>query len=264
MASLKNGQGKRTDEDQLKEDALKVFEDYTARKEEVAGWQWTEDSVKVYTKKYSYITLGVAIAIIGGSLSVPFTVGEGIAGVDPFDFVTFSWLLAGAFLVGVKSLYIEDWPWHDFLHGHVVCRSLSELADASKFDGQALLLCLLHHEFQKPLLFGGPYPGPFQQRSSSDREGFSIDHAVEYKTMLAAGFIVLEARTADMNPETNELKTFTLLHDTRDTKYKSRNDLMSGSVEHKRDKDKEIHIKLDQTLPRYNVVGFFTSRCKFI
>lgn len=244
-----------------------MFNQYTNRKHEAEHWEWTENSVLVYTKTYSFITLGIAVAIIGGCLSVPFIVGEGITGVDPFNLVTFSWLLAGAFLVVVKNRYVENWPWHDFLRGQIVCRSVRELAEVLDVEKQVVLLCLLHHEFQKPLLFDGPFCGPFQRRSASGTKGFSINCPVEYKTMLAAGFIVLEARTADVNPQTNELNTFALLHDTREAQYDvgPRNDFMSGSVESNHSKGaKEIHIQLGQPPPLHEVVGVLTESCKFI
>ena len=198
-------------EPSLKMRAREILEEYKNREPEILDWTVTKDSVRVHTKKYSSIVLACAVAIIGGSLSIPFLVGERIAGVDPFQFVTFSWLVAGAFLVGAKSRYVENWPWHDFLRGQVVCRSVLELAEASNVTKQAVLLYLLHHEFRKRLVFGGPYHSIFRQRTESGT-GFSIDIPVDYATVLAAGFIVLEVReTKDTEPRVR-----TVLHDTRE------------------------------------------------
>ena len=178
----------------LKRNALNTFREYKNRKAEIKSWTVTEDSVRVRTTKYSSIVLTVAILILGGSLAVPFLVGQRIPGVDPFQFVTFGWLLAGAFLVGAKSRYVENWPWHDFLRGQMVCRSVSELAVASRVKKQAVLLYLLHQEFRNPLVFRGPYHGVFRQRAKFGSHGFNIDVPVGHATVLAAGFIVLEVR----------------------------------------------------------------------
>ena len=198
-------------ETDLKRKAQETFEEYKNQKLEILHWTVTEDSVRVHTIKYSSIILIIAVAIIGGSLSIPFLVGKRITGVDPFQFVPFSWLLAGAFLVGAKSRYVENWPWHDFLRGQVVCRSVSELAEASSVTKQAVLPYLIHHEFQNRLIFRGPYHGVFRQRSESGIVGFSIDVAVDHATVIAAGFIVLELRRT----EDTETKVHTVLYDTR-------------------------------------------------
>ncbi|KAH8886176.1 hypothetical protein GQ53DRAFT_809771 [Thozetella sp. PMI_491] len=255
-------------ENLLKGAALKTFNEYKARKAEINSWSLMEDSVRVHTTKYSSITLAIALSVISGSLCVPFLVGERIPGVDPFQFVTFGWLLAGAFLVGAKSRYVENWPWHDFLRGQIVCRSVSELAVASRVKRQAVLLYLLHHEFRGPLRFRGPCQGPFHRRSNSSTEGFTIDVPVEHGTMLAAGFIVLEVRS-------KEMKTYTLLHDTRDIKYdmptrKSLisdplDDILSGNGERsKLGYKEEIRLNLDPGPVEYNVVGLLAVDCNFI
>ncbi|KAI4210970.1 MAG: hypothetical protein LQ351_006197 [Letrouitia transgressa] len=198
-------------ETSLKINAQKAFIEYKNRKLETLDWTVTEDSIRVRTIKYSTSVLAIAIAIIAGCLSIPFLVRNRIRGVDPFQFVTFSWLLAGAFLVGAKSRYVENWPWHDFLRRQVVCTSVSELAEASRLTKQAVLLYLLRHEFQKNLAFRGPYHSVFRRRSESKTEGFSINVAVDHATVLAAGFIVLEV----LETEDTETKVKTVLYDTR-------------------------------------------------
>ena len=123
---------------------------------------------------------------------MPLTIGERIAGVDPFDWVTFAWLLAGAFLVGAKSRYVVEWPWHSFLRGHSVCQSVSELAEASRISRQTVLLYLLHNEFKSLLTFQGPCSTIFTKRLKESKGGFNIDIPIEHATVLAAGFIVLK------------------------------------------------------------------------
>ncbi len=195
----------------LRQNALKVLKDYQSKKKETDTWTVTEDSVRVRTTKYSGMTLTIACAIIGGGLTVPFLVKEGIPGVDPFQFVTFGWLLAGAFLVVAKSRYTENWPWHDFLRGHIVCRSVSELAVASRVSKQAVLLYLLHHEYKNPLVFRGPYHGAFRRQASTGAKGFDIDVPTGHATVLAAGFIVLQI----FDKGEKERRVHTMLQDTR-------------------------------------------------
>src|ERR1700760_3776836 len=104
----------------LRRKALDLFNEYKRGKSEQDSWTISEDTIRVKTTKYSTVVLTIAIVIILGSLCVPFLVGEKIKGVDPFQFVTFAWLLSGAFLVGAKSRYVEEWPWHDFLRGQII------------------------------------------------------------------------------------------------------------------------------------------------
>jgi hypothetical protein len=204
----------------LKKNAIKVLRDYQSKKGEFKTWTVTEDAVRTRTAKYSIIVLTVAIGIIGGNLTVPFLVKKGIPGVDPFQFVTFGWLLAGAFLVLAKSRYVENWPWHDFLRGQMVCRSVSELAVASRVKEQAVLLYLLHHEFRNPLVYCGPYPGVFRRRAEKGARGFDINVPTGHATVLAAGFIVHQFRAKDAGEHTDtterEWKVYTELQDTRE------------------------------------------------
>ena len=206
---------------------------------------------------------------------MPFLVGERIPGVDPFQFVTFGWLLAGAFLVGAKSRYVENWPWHDFLRGQIVCRSVSELAVASRVKKQAVLLYLLHHEFRNPLVFRGPYHGVFRRRAKSGTEGFNIDVPVGHATVLAAGFIVLEVRGI----KEKETKVHTLLHDTRQDALDDADgqihvsDPLEGVLRDKGEKQKlghkeTVRLKLvedpSNTLRQYEVLGLPTADCNFV
>ena len=252
---------------------MKISKEYKNQKPEISDWTVAEDSVRVHTFKYSSIILTIAIAVIGGSLSIPFLVGERITGVDPFQLVTFSWFLAGAFLVGAKSRYVENWPWHDFLRGQVVCRSVSELAEASNVEKQAVLLYLLYHEFRNRLVFRGPYHSVFHRKSEAGIAGFSIDVPVEHATVLAAGFIVLEfCRTED-----TEMKANILLHDTREGALNGTGGevLISESAEEVLSDKSERHmrryrrIRLKQAddpsnSEDYEVLGLPTMDCIFV
>lgn len=194
----------------MKFDAKAIRQDYNNRLEEIRSWTVTQDAVLVRTRVYSFGALAIAFSVIAGCIPLPFVIGDGLPGVDPFQIVTFSWLLAGAFLVGAKSRYVESWPWHDFLRGQVVCRSVSELAVASRVPEQAVLLYLLHNEFRHALLLAGPYNGVFKQINTSDG-GFKVDKQTCHATVQAAGFIVLEILAV----EAGSWERYTVLQDTR-------------------------------------------------
>ncbi|KXJ92544.1 hypothetical protein Micbo1qcDRAFT_160284 [Microdochium bolleyi] len=221
-------------ETQLKREVLQVVKAYELRKDEILSWTVTQDSVRVSTTRYSSVALAIAFGVIAGSLPLPFVVEDRLPGVDPFQLVMFSWLLVGAFLVGAKSRYVENWPWHDFLRMQVVCRSVSELAEAARVDKQAVLLHLLHHEHQHPLVFSGPYPGVFQRREASS--GFNVDVPTRHATILAAGFIVTEVLGRVQNAD--KWERHTVLQDTREgndgEQLAFKADELSGEVEGKR------------------------------
>jgi len=98
--------------------------------------------------------------------------------------------MAGLLLVAAKSRYVSEWPWHDFLRGQVVCRSIREVAEVTRIPEQTILTNLLHKERKTTLITKGPYNGIFQRRAQTGGEGFAIDVAVDLSTMLASGFIV--------------------------------------------------------------------------
>jgi hypothetical protein len=253
---------------------MRVLREYNSRKEEIKSWAVTKDSVRVSTTKYSSIVLTIALVTIGGCISVPFLVRDSIPGVDPFQFVTFGWLLAGAFLVGAKSRYVENWPWHDFLRGQIVCRSVSELAVASRVKKQAVLLYLLHYEFRNPLEFAGPYHGIFRRQSKSETEGFSIDVPTAHATVLAAGFIVIEVYAT----EGEKRRVHTLLRDTREdaSEVTDAQALIFEPVEVLGNEGEKQQLGFKETvrrrtdeysssiLPQYEVIGLPTADCNFI
>jgi hypothetical protein len=161
--------------------------------------------------------------LVLGGLAVPFSVGEQITGVDPFQIATYTWLLAGFFLIVAKSQYVEDWPWNDFLHGRVECHSITDLSEVSGIDPQQILLFLLRNEWNNVLNTDGPYNGMFKRKvqpdiseiseisESSEKKspadpkktdaaptsygaGFSIDVPLNVHTMLASGIVPLKVR----------------------------------------------------------------------
>ena len=164
---------------------------------EIKHWVVFENSIMVHCRMYSISALATAFVIIFGTISVPFLIQERMKGVDPFQWVTFAWLVAGAFLVGAKSRFSETWPWHDFVRGQILCKSLKQLAKVSGIDSQTILLYLLHNEMTNPVVFQGPYKTIFRENLSIS--GFSIDEAIKHSTIVAAGFMVLKVIVFDTN-----------------------------------------------------------------
>src|SRR5277367_1502261 len=124
-------------------------------------------------------------------MAIPFAVGTRIRGVDPFQITTFAWVLAGFIAIVAKSRYVSEWPWHDFLRGHVICRSIKDVCDVTSMYSQMVLMYLLLEERDKTHRTKGPYNGMFS-RKAEDKTGFAIDEATRLSTMLASGYILLK------------------------------------------------------------------------
>ncbi len=139
----------------------------------MAKWVISEDSITIECRRYLYAVGFLIVFIVCGGISVPFAVRNRIAGVDPFQITLFSWILATFIIVTVKSRYAAEWPWHEFLHGQVVCRSVKEVCDASGIDAQTILMNLLMNEPDTVLRTRGPYNGMFT-RQMLDPDGFKI------------------------------------------------------------------------------------------
>lgn len=171
--------------------ASKILEEYERNTKVMDKWIVAESSITVNCRLYSRAALAFVVFLVLGSMSVPFTVGSRLSGVDPFQITTFVWLVAGFVLVAAKSRYVSDWPWHDFLRGQVICRSVSELTDVSGIHAQMILLYLLHNEYKNTLTVKGPYTGMFR-RVPNTGSGFIIDEATQLSTMLASGFVIFK------------------------------------------------------------------------
>ena len=155
-------------------------------------WIFAETSVTVECRLYIFTVLLTSTILICGGLAIPFTVQERIRGVDPFQITTFSWLIVGSLLAIAKGRYVSEWPWHDFLHGRVVCRTVSDLADVTGVRPQTVLTKLLHNESKTTLITRGPYNGMFSRKADHSAPGFSIDVAVHLRTMLLSGFVIFK------------------------------------------------------------------------
>lgn len=181
--------------------------DYRAALREMRSWHVAPTHIKVNCQVYVASIITVAIVLVLGGLAIPFTVGGRIKDVDPFQITLFAWIVSGFILVFAKSRYVGTWPWHDFLKGNVVCKSLSDLSDVAHLDPQIILRYLLENEYKTWLVTSGPYNGMFDRRCDSrykderfhvaQTDGFSIDKPVALRTMVAAGFVILKVAGSD-------------------------------------------------------------------
>jgi hypothetical protein len=160
-------------------------------------WVVSEDSIRISCRLYVSIACLLAGMVLCGSLAIPFTVRNRIAGVDPFNITLFSWLISGLILVVAKGRYVNEWPWHQFIHGHVVCRSIEELCEVSHVDAQTVLSYLLLHESKSILRTRGPYNGLFRRKASPGEAGFSINRPIHISTIMASGFVPLKILNID-------------------------------------------------------------------
>ena len=186
---------------------MEKTQDYDSAMDQMKAWKITPTYIKVDCRKYVISACAVAIFLVLGGLAIPFSVQSRIRGVDPFQITLFTWIASGFILVLAKSRYVSNWPWHDFLKGKVVCRSLSDLTDVSGLDTQIILQYVLHKEWKTLLVTSGPYSGLFKRRCDPrtydkrnvvpQTEGFSIDRPVALSTMYAAGFVMLKVASMD-------------------------------------------------------------------
>jgi hypothetical protein len=169
---------------------------YSQEDQKMREWVFSSTSVTVPCRAFVLVTLSICAVLITCALIMPFLIEDRIPGVDPFQITMFIWLMVGVILIAAKSRHVSEWPWHDFVHGRVVCHSVADLADVTGVDKQMILLKLLNTEHSTTLLSKGPYNGMFSRRveetSGSWSEGFFIDEPVHLTTMLASGFIVLK------------------------------------------------------------------------
>lgn len=154
-------------------------------------WIISESAVTVNCFRYTWATIAIAAVILCAGLSVPFTVQDKLPGVDPFNITLFAWLIAGLALIFAKGRYVSEWPWHEFIHGHVVCRTVKELCDVSGIDSEVVIMYLLLNEWRTSLRTEGPFNGMFTRRVLQG-SGFAINKPTHISTLAASGFLLLK------------------------------------------------------------------------
>ncbi|KUI70249.1 hypothetical protein VM1G_06341 [Cytospora mali] len=171
----------------------KIANKMVKRVQDMENWVIDESGVTVTCQfQVCYIVL-VAFLIAGGGLCI-MAVGNRITGVDPSNLSTYLWVVAGFYLLVCKSRFVEEWPWSDFLHFRVRCRSVSELHAITGINEQFIMAKLLHDERGGSVLkTRGPYNKVFLQRDSND--GLSIDCPLHPTTLLLSGLIMLKVVT---------------------------------------------------------------------
>jgi hypothetical protein len=159
-------------------------------------WTVDEHSVTVNCKSYVAGVLLVSGLLISGGLATGFTLGNRLKGVDPFGIASFCWVLAGFFVLVMKSIKVENWPWKDFLYGRVVCRGVRELSANTGISPQDIITYLLHNEWSTVLYAKGPYNAPFTRQAN---DGFAIDEKIDLSTLLRSGFVPVKV-DSDIGP----------------------------------------------------------------
>ncbi|KAK4104188.1 hypothetical protein N658DRAFT_246551 [Parathielavia hyrcaniae] len=155
-------------------------------------WVLEEKGVMVQCKVYVLSVMAACALLIAGGIAVGITVGERISGVDPFNITTYCWVLAGFLVLVAKSVLVHEWPWNDFLHGRVLCKSVSELSSVTGMNAQLIIAHLLEREKTSFLDTRGPFHVAFRRKED---DGFSIDEPLTMWTMLLSGLIMIEVES---------------------------------------------------------------------
>ncbi|CAP65382.1 uncharacterized protein PODANS_6_8880 [Podospora anserina S mat+] len=148
---------------------------------EMKRWVLEEKGVMVQCRLYVSAVVALSASLVIGGISIGITVGDRIPEVDPFNITTYCWVLAAFVVLVFKSIRVRDWPWNDFLHGQVLCRSVSELASVTGIQDQLIIAYLLYREPTSWLRTRGPFNNVFD---GVHDDGFSIDRLIITWAML--------------------------------------------------------------------------------
>lgn len=102
-----------------------------AASSKMQGWVLEEKGVMVKCRTYVSTVMLTCVLLVSGGITVGVTIGDRIPGVDPFNITTYCWVLAAFVVLVAKSVRVHEWPWNDFLHGRVLCKSVSELSSVT-------------------------------------------------------------------------------------------------------------------------------------
>ncbi|RSM00117.1 hypothetical protein CEP52_009336 [Fusarium oligoseptatum] len=151
-------------------------------------WVLEEKGVMVRCKPFVLMLMLLCTILVVGGVSIGVAVGDRITGVDPFNITTYCWVIAAFILLVAKNVRVQNWPWNDFLHGRVLCKSISELSSVTGVNEQLILAKLLQDESISVLQTRGPYNKVFNRKSA---DGFSIDRPLSTWAMLLGGLIMI-------------------------------------------------------------------------
>ncbi|KAI5925987.1 hypothetical protein F4810DRAFT_699861 [Camillea tinctor] len=165
---------------------------------DMQDWVVDESSVTVTNRSYVASVMLFAIILGGSGLAMGFTIGERIHGVDPFNLATYAWVLAAFVILIFKSIRVEHWTWSDFLRLRVRCRSVSELASATRVHEQLIIAKLLHDDCGGGSILNtrGPYNSVFRKQTNDVGNGFSIDRPISADTLMLSGLALLKVAAA--------------------------------------------------------------------
>ena len=165
---------------------------------QMAGWTIGPHSITVSDNWYCRTTCtAISLLVLGALALISVAGGQPLAGgVDRPNLVVLVWTAAGFLMAYVKSTRVEAWPWHDFLRGQVVCRSISEIHAVTKINPQTLLAVLLWHadSMAQRLRTSGPFCSLFGEHEAG---GFDIDIAPLNDTAMAGGHLFVVVSTHD-------------------------------------------------------------------
>jgi hypothetical protein len=153
---------------------LPALDEKTKKKIEV--WVISEDSIIMQCRRYVLLIGFISLVVVLGGTRVPFLVKQKIS-VDALQITTFAWMLAGFITVFGKSLYVADWPWHDFIRGRVVCHSVNDTHDVTGAHCQTIIWNLLHAELDTILRTKGHTMGRWRDRIRHRSACSFIDNA---------------------------------------------------------------------------------------
>lgn len=230
-------------------------------------WVFEENGVMVRCKLYVWTLILLCSLLVGGGVSVGVSVGERIVAVDPFNITTYCWVLAAFLLLVAKNIRVQSWAWNDFLHGRVMCKSVSELSSVTGVKEQLILAKLLQDESISFLDTRGPYNTVFRRKS---KDGFSIGRPLSTWTMLISGLIMIEVESAHR-------RGLVCLDLRRGTYYKAipniRTQTTRGQVEFihcarlsdKKDRGaygdpNRVRLKVEQGITWMRILGFYGNQ----
>jgi hypothetical protein len=142
-----------------------VIAEYAKHRQDMDHWIVSEGSTTIKCRLYVTLVITAAVIVLCGCMAVPFVFRTRIQGIDHFQITTFGWGLSFFDVILAKSRYVGEWPWHKFLRGHVVCRSISHVNEFTKIDTQMILMNLLHTERDNILKTRGQFNGIFWNAS---------------------------------------------------------------------------------------------------